>query len=384
MYPTIDPQPIAAFLDPHHLDWLNIRTNNLATLRDRFATPQNDDEARIQSPHIVLQLGHDNWMEAIDPLDLRACCLARELLSTWSPLADALYALQCLGSMPIALSGSEAQKQEVLRASQSGAEILGFAMTEPEAGSDVGSMKTVATKQDGHYVIHGRKTLISNAGIANRYVVFASTDTKQGSRGLSCFVLKANTPGLVFEKAQTLGHPHPIGELKFDDCRVGPEAIIGEEGNGFRIGMTSLDRLRPTVGAAACGMATRAIFEAKQYAKSRRQFGKSLAEFQIIQSKFADMAIRLHAARLLVYRAAWEQDSGATTVSVSASMAKAFATEVAQTIIDQAIQIIGGKACLAEHPLQHLYQAVRPLRIYEGTTEIQHLLIAKHLLAKEE
>src|SRR5204863_5753504 len=229
-------------------------------------------------------------------------------------------------------------------------------------------------------VLDDAKTFISSAGIADVYTVFASTDPAAGGRGISCFVVPADTKGLRFVAPQVLSVPHPLGEIAFEECRVPAVNRLGEEGRGFALGLKTLDRLRATVGAAACGMAARALAEAVAHAAARRQFGKPLAEFQLAQEKLARMATDLAAARLLVYRAAWEADRGAERVTLEAAMAKAFATEAAQRIVDEAVQVLGGAGVLASHPVDRLYRAVRALRIYEGTTEIQHLIVAGQLL----
>ena len=231
-----------------------------------------------------------------------------------------------------------------------------------------------------HYVLDGGKAFITNAGVADYYVVFASTDARAGTRGLTCFLVEAAAPGVRFVGPQVLSEPHPLGEIAFDGCRVRLASRLGAEGEGFKIGMRTLDRLRPTVAAAACGMAARALEEALAHARERRQFGKTLAEFQIIQGKLATMATELAAARLLVYRAAWEADNGAERVTLEAAMAKSFATEAAQRIVDDAVQIHGGAGVLAASPVDLLYRSVRALRIYEGATEVQHLVIARDLL----
>ncbi|MBI4420205.1 MAG: acyl-CoA dehydrogenase, partial [Gemmatimonadetes bacterium] len=220
----------------------------------------------------------------------------------------------------------------------------------------------------------------SNAGLADFYTVFASSDRTKGNKGISCFVVAADTPGLRFVKPLVLSAPHPLGEIAFAAARVPATCRLGAEGAGYKLGLATLDRLRATVGAAACGMAARALREALAHATTRRQFGKPLAEFQLIQEKLARMATALTAARLLVYRAAWAKDRGAERVTVEAAMAKAFATEAAQQIVDDAVQILGGRGVLAEHPVDRLYRSVRALRIYEGTTEIQQLIIAGHLV----
>jgi acyl-CoA dehydrogenase len=258
--------------------------------------------------------------------------------------------------------------------------MAAFAMTEPEAGSDVSSLATRARREGDAYVLDGRKSFISNAGIADLYAVFAATDPAAGNRGISCFLVPADTPDLRFAGAQVLSAPHPLGEIEFTGCRVARENRLGEEGEGFKLGMRTLDRLRPTVAAAACGMASRALAEALAHARRRRQFGKALAEHQLIQEKLAVAATDLTAARLLTYRAAWELDHGAPRGTVESAMAKAFATETAQRVIDAAIQILGGRGVLAESPVERLYRSVRALRIYEGTTEIQWLVIARGLV----
>jgi alkylation response protein AidB-like acyl-CoA dehydrogenase len=243
-------------------------------------------------------------------------------------------------------------------------------------------MSTSAARDGDAYVLNGEKWFISNAGIADWYVVFAVTDPARGSRGLSAFVVPADTPGLTFAGAQVMSAPHPLGRLVFDGCRVAADHRLGEAGQGFKIGMATLDLLRPTVGAAACGMAARALEEALQHAMTRRQFDRPLSDFQLIQHKLGRMALELTASRLLVYRAAWEKDGGAGRITTEAAMAKAYATEAAQRIIDDAVQILGGRGVLAEHPVELLYRSVRALRIYEGTTEIQHLIIAGRLIAE--
>jgi acyl-CoA dehydrogenase len=261
-----------------------------------------------------------------------------------------------------------------------GRAMAAFAMTEPEAGSDVASMRTTARRDGDTYRLNGVKTLISNAGIAEFYTVFASTDPDAKGKGISCFVVPADSPGLTFVKAQVLSAPHPLGEIAFQDCRVPAVNRLGEEGRGMALGLKTLDRMRATVGAAACGMAARALAEALDRARTRKQFGKPLAEFQLVQEKLARMATELTAARLLVYRAAWAADRGTERVTLESAMAKAYATEAAQRIVDDAVQILGGSGLLASHPVDRLYRSVRALRIYEGTTEIQNLVIAGQLL----
>ena len=291
-----------------------------------------------------------------------------------------MFALQGLATVPLHFAENEAMRSRWLDDAMSGRAMGAFAMTESEAGSDAAAIATSARREGNAYVLDGTKTFISNAGIADFYTVFATTDPSLGAKGISCFVVPADTPGLTFTRAQVLAAPHPLGEIAFEGCRVPEANRLGPEGRGLALGLKTLDRLRATVGAAACGMAARALDEALRHARTRRQFGKPLAEFQLVQEKLARMATDLTAARLLVYRAAYEADQGAERVTLEAAMAKAFATEAAQRIIDDAVQILGGSGVLASSPVDRLYRAVRALRIYEGTTEIQHLVIAGQLV----
>ncbi|MFQ5678055.1 MAG: acyl-CoA dehydrogenase family protein [Gemmatimonadota bacterium] len=378
MVPSI--RPVRAFLEPRHVE-LAERIGELVSqeLAGR-PEPADDAEARRQAREILSRLGAGGWYAPIAEQDFRACCLIREALAAASPLADAVFALQTLGGTPLLLAGNEALRDRWLPGLLEGTLMAAFAMTEPEAGSDVASLRMTARRDGNEYVLSGRKTLISNAGIADFYVTFATTDPDDGRRGITCFVVPADAPGLRFVKAQVLSAPHPLGEIELDGCRVAASDRLGAEGEGFGIGILTLERLRPTVGAAACGMAARALREAVRHASRREQFGRPLARFQIVQEKLARMATELAAARLLVYRAAWETDAGADRTATEASMAKAFATEAAQRIVDDAVQILGGRGVLKENPLDRLYRSVRALRIYEGTTEIQRLIIAKGLI----
>jgi acyl-CoA dehydrogenase len=378
--PVPQARPIAAYLTPRHealaTDVAFIATTELALPPE----PPSDEAARLEARRLLARLGALGWLQAIGNQDWRACCLIREGLGAASPLADAVFALQALGTIPILLEGSETLKERWARGALEGRAMAAFAMTESEAGSDVAAMATTARRDGSAYVLEGTKTFISNAGIADFYTVFASTDRAAGAKGISCFVVPADTPGFQFVRAQVLSAPHPLGEIAFDGCRVPAENRLGEEGRGFALGLRTLDRLRATVGAAACGMASRALHEAVSHARVRRQFGKTLAEFQLIQEKLARMVTELTAARLLVYRAAAEADRGTERVTMEAAMGKVYATEAAQRIIDDAVQILGGTGVLASHPVDRLYRSVRALRIYEGTTEIQHLVIAGSLL----
>jgi acyl-CoA dehydrogenase len=378
--PIPDTGAVRAFLDPHHFE-LGARVTafaaqDIASLPD----PADDAAARRAARDLLGRLGRGGWYAPIAEQHLRSCCLVREALAAASPLADAVFALQALGTLPIVLAGSDEQKRRWVPAVLAGQAMAAFAMTESEAGSDVAAIATTARRDGDGYVLDGTKTLISNAGIADFYVVFASTDARAGNKGLSAFLVPAGTPGLRFVRPLVLAAPHPLGEIAFSECRVPAASRLGAEGEGFKLGLMTLDRLRPTVGAAACGMGARALNEALSHAALRQQFGRPLAEQQLIQEKLARMATDLAAARLLVYRAAWEKDHGADRITLEAAMAKAFATEAAQRAVDDAVQILGGRGVLADHPVDRLYRSVRSLRIYEGTTEIQHLVIAGQLL----
>lgn len=375
-----DVRTVRAFLDESHLALADELAAFCASAFGNRAPPCDDASARDEAREALEVIGGAGFFQPIATQDLRGCALSREALAAVSPLADAVFALQALGTTPIVIAGSAAQRERWLAGLLAGRTMAAFAMTEPEAGSDVGAMTTTATRDRDVYVLSGAKTLISNAGIADVYAVFASTDPSQGRKGISCFLVPADTPGFRFVGPQVLSAPHPLGEIAFEECRIPEEARLGNEGDGFGLGMETLDRLRATVAAAACGMAAHALDEASRHAMRREQFGKPLAEFQLIQDKLARMAIDLDAARLLTYRAAWEKDGGAERVTLESAMAKAFATEAAQRIIDAAVQIFGGRGVLADHPIDHLYRAIRALRIYEGTTEIQHLVIANQML----
>ncbi|HYM81255.1 MAG TPA: acyl-CoA dehydrogenase family protein [Candidatus Limnocylindria bacterium] len=375
-----DPGPVRAFLEDRHVDFAaRIGAFAARSLAPR-PEPENDDAARREARALLAELGAGDWLAPIRDRDWRACCLAREALAAASPLADAVFALQALGTVPLLIGDNAAMRERWVGEAVAGRAMTAFAMTESEAGTDVAALSTTARRDGEHYVLNGAKTYISNAGIADVYTVFASTDPKAGGKGISCFVVQADTKGLRFVRPQVLSAPHPLGEIAFEDCRVPVGNRIGDEGRGFGLGMRVLDRLRATVGAAACGMAARALAEALSHALARRQFGKPIAEFQLVQEKLARMATELTAARLLVYRAAWSADHGAERVTLEAAMAKSFATEAAQRIVDDAIQILGGAGVMASHPVDRLYRSVRALRIYEGTTEIQHLVIAGQLL----
>ena len=317
--------------------------------------------------------------ESLTYIDVRSLVLIREALGHVSPLADALFAVQGLGTYPIVLAGNEDQKARYLPGLLAGERIAAFALTEPEAGSDVAALQTVAERDGSTWVLSGEKTLISNAPVAHHYVVFANADPAAGRKGISAFVVDAEAPGLSAE-AIGLSIPHPIGKLRFNGCRVPETALLGEVGRGFRIAMETLDAFRISVGAAANGMAAMALSLAAAHGKQRRQFGGPLADQQIVKAYLADMATDLDAARLLVARAAHLRDTTLGRVSGAAAMGKMFATEAAQRIIDLAVQLHGGVGVVDGSFVELLYRAIRPLRIYEGATEIQKLIIAKDVL----
>jgi acyl-CoA dehydrogenase len=339
----------------------------------------------------VRQLGAAGFLEYAVPqqfggvdvkVEARNLCILREALARDDALADTMFALQALGSYPITLAGSDEQKTNYLARVASGAMIAAFAITEPEAGSDVASVQTTAVRRGEQFVLNGTKRFISNAGIASYYVVFAATEPAKKAKGVSAFIVDANTAGLTVSEKTKLLSPHPIGVLEFTDCAVATAALLGATGDGLKIALTTLDLLRCTVGAAALGFAQRALEEALRYSQARRQFGRAIGEFQGTQFKLAEMATELEAARLLVYQAAWAHDVGATDAKVKSSMAKFYATEAAQRIVDQALQIHGGSGLIAGSIMERLYRDVRALRIYEGTSEIQKLVIARELLKK--
>ncbi len=311
-------------------------------------------------------------------IDVRALVVVRDVLGFASPLADAIFAVQGLGCYPIVLAGSAEQRARWLPDAVAGRRIAAFGLTEPEAGSDVASLRTRARKDGGGWILDGHKTLISNVPIADHYVVFARAEGEE-KKSISAFVVERGTPGLELAP-QPMSIEHPIGELHLRGCRVAAEAQLGAVGEGMKIALGTLEAFRVSVGAAANGMAAAALDDAIAHVKAREQFGKPLAEQQLVQAYLADMATELDAARLLVARAAWVKDGSAGRAPREVAMAKMFATEAAQRIIDRALQLHGGRGVLAGTRVEALYRDIRPLRIYEGTTEIQKLIIARTLL----
>lgn len=316
---------------------------------------------------------------ALPKVDVLTVCVLREELAAQNAAADSLFAVQGLGSHPVLLAGGDAQKAELLGKVARGEALFAFALTEPEAGSDVAAIATKAMKDGDGYVLSGKKRFISNAGVATHYTVFARTG--EGPKGLSAFVVPASTPGFrVARKMELLGE-HPIGELELEGCRVPASARLGAEGAGMKLALGTLDVFRSTVGAAAVGMARRALEEAVRYVKSRKQFGAPLAELSAVQALLADCAVEFEASRLLVHMAAATKDSGQERVTYEAAVSKLFATEAAQRIIDRCVQVHGGNGVVKGFAVERLYRDVRALRIYEGASEVQRLVIARHLLA---
>lgn len=366
---------------------------------DREIAPLGDDEPEGNDAlddlarELVRRLADGGWLRYSVPapwggihetLDVRALCIMRETLAQYSGMADFSFVMQGLGTGPISLFGSEEIRSKYLPDVAGGKRIAAFALSEPESGSDVAAMTTNARPDGGDYVLNGEKTLISNGGLAHQYVVFCRTEDAPGAKGLSALVVDADTPGLACTERFDVIAPHPLGRIRFEDCRVPAANLLGNPGDGFKIAMSSLDVFRSTVGAAALGFARRAHDEAMAQARSRLSFGKPLADYQLIQEKISDMALKIDAAALLVYRSAWTKDTQGARVTREAAMAKLYATESAQEIIDQAVQIWGGMGVVVGSTVERLYREIRALRIYEGTSEIQKLIIAGQALAAAE
>jgi acyl-CoA dehydrogenase len=339
---------------------------------------------------LVRELGDAGWLKAIvpaaygglsDKIDVRTLCLARETLAWHDSLADFAFAMQGLGTGSISLFGSDALKAKYLPPARDGRHIAAFALSEPEAGSDVSALATTATANGpGHVRLDGIKTWISNGGIADHYVVFARTGEAPGAGGLSAFVVDADTPGLSVAGRIEVIAPHPLATLRFHDCRVPLANRLGSPGDGFKVAMGTLDIFRSTVAAAALGLARRALHEAIEQAATRKLFGGPLADLQMTQASLADSAAEVDAAALLVYRAAWTKDQGAARITRESSIAKMFATEMAQRVIDRAVQIFGGNGVRVGVKVEALYREIRALRIYEGATEVQKVIVARELM----
>jgi acyl-CoA dehydrogenase len=336
--------------------------------------------------------GGGAWGHGGAGIDVRALSVAREAIAYVSPLADSIFAVQGLGSHPILLAGEGARRASILSEVVGGQRVCAFALTEPEAGSDVASMRTTARREGDTWILDGEKVFISNVGIAHHYVVFANADPEKGKKGISAFLVDAKAEGLTTEPI-AMSVDHPLGRIGMKGCKVPASSLIGEVGHGLRLALGTLDVFRTSVGAAAVGMARRALDESIARTTARVQFGKPIAEFQLTQAALADMATELDAARLLVFRAAWEKDqpdggdadanlARRRTDGTSVAMAKMYATEAAQRIIDRAVQLFGGLGVTDRCVVDRLYREIRPLRIYEGTTEIQKLIIGSALVAK--
>lgn len=375
------------FFEPHHArfahalrDWAGA---SIAPLVDH-----GDVDASCR--RLVAALGEGGWLRAAVPeaygglfpsFDVRTLCLARETLAYHDGLADFAFAMQGLGTGPITLFGDEALKSRYLPGVAEGTRIAAFALSEPEAGSDVAAMATTATPDgNAHVRLDGVKTWISNGGIADHYVVFARTGEAPGARGLSAFVVDAETPGLTIEERIEVIAPHPLATLRFEGCRVPVANRVGGPGEGFRVAMATLDVFRSTVGAAALGFARRALDEALGRAATRQMFGAPLGDLQFTQGALAEMALDVDASALLVYRAAWTKDGGAPRVTREAAMAKLYATDRAQSVVDKAVQLFGGMGVQRGTKVEELYRDVRALRIYEGASEVQKIVIARELM----
>jgi acyl-CoA dehydrogenase len=371
------------FTPEHHSLAADLQTFLKDEIEPR-AAKEEDPDTRLRE--YVATLGKAGVLEyaVATPgakLDARAICLIREALSYSSALADLAFVMQGLGTYAISQAAPEHVRDFWVSRAAQGKAIAAFALTEPDAGSDVAAIKTTARRDGDAYVIDGRKRFISNAGVADFYTVFARTGTQDDGRAaLSAFVVGARLPGFSVVERIPMIAAHPIGEIEFKRCRVPAEDMVGAEGDGFLLAMRTLDMFRASVGAAACGMARRALDEAVSYATTRKQFGRLLGEHQLIQEKLADMVTELDAARLLVYRAAYLKDTAAARVTRETSEAKLYATESACRIIDSAVQIHGGAGLVRGSVVERLYRDVRALRIYEGTSEIQKLIIASQLL----
>ncbi|SDY46861.1 acyl-CoA dehydrogenase family protein [Citreimonas salinaria] len=378
--------------DRSYLDWpfLEPRHRDHAQALDAWAQglgPIDHHDTDAACRDLVARLGADGWLlpTAIDPadpqpLDVRTLCLSRETLARHDGLADFAFAMQGLGTGAISLFGTEAQRAEWLPLTRTGKAISAFALTEPQSGSDVAN-STMTARDDGDaWVLDGEKTWISNGGIADVYTLFARTGEGPGAKGLSAFVVPADTPGLhIAERLDTIA-PHPLATLRLIGARLPKDALIGQPGQGFKIAMSVLDVFRTTVAAAALGFARRALDEALARVTERQVQGRPLADLQLVQGHVADMALRVDAAALLVYRAAWAKDSGAPRVSREAAMAKLYATDEAQKVVDAAVQLHGGDGVRSGHIVERLYREIRALRIYEGASDVQKVIIARQTL----
>ncbi|MDN6322652.1 MAG: acyl-CoA dehydrogenase family protein [Halomonas sp.] len=346
--------------------------------------PRDHNDVDATCTQLVRDLGKAGFLQgtAGEHIDVRSLCLIRETLARHDGLADFAFAMQGLGTGAISLYGSDEQKQW-LDKTRRGEAISAFALSEPRSGSDVAQLDTTAERDGDSYRLNGEKTWISNGGIADIYTVFARTGEGPGAKGLSAFLVPADTPGLEIRERLESVAPHPLARLGFNDMVLPVSALIGQPGQGFRIAMSVLDVFRSTVGAAALGFARRALDESLSRSRSRELFGATLSDLQMVQGHLADMALNVDAAALLVYRAAWTKDQGAERVTREAAMAKLFATDQAQQVIDQAVQLHGGDGVRKGHIIESLYREIRALRIYEGASDVQKVVIARSMLAEE-
>ncbi|HVF39552.1 MAG TPA: acyl-CoA dehydrogenase family protein [Gemmatimonadaceae bacterium] len=355
--------------------------------RDGTGAKSTDESVDNTCRNLVKKLGEAGWLRygipashggVTEQLDVRSLCIARETLARISGLADFSFAMQALGSGPISLYGTDQLKKRYLPRVASGDAIAAFAISEFDAGSDVNAMRTTARPDGDTYVIDGEKTWISNGGIADNYVVFCRLGDAE--RDYIALVVESGDEGFaVSHRIETIA-PHPLGTLRFDNCRVSADRVVGDPGKGLNVALGTLDVFRSTVGAAAVGFARRALDETLKHVSGRKMFGGMLQDLQLTQARIAQMATAIDASALLVYRAAWTRDNGAPRVTREAAMAKMYATESAQRVIDDAVQLLGGRGVVAGHPVEKLYREIRALRIYEGTSEIQQLVIAGQVL----
>jgi len=393
------PHPHGALAPTAHLElpFFDDAHRALANGLVAWTREQNVDESddRAACKEWVQRLGAAGWLRycvpeahggALPELDSRALVILRETLAYHSPLADFAFAMQGLGSGAITLAGTPAQQARYLSAVATGEKIAAFALSEPEAGSDVAAMATQAVQTGSGWALNGCKTWISNGDLADFYVVFAKTDPGAGARGISAFIVDAGTPGLDSSAHIQVMAPHPLATLTFTDCQIGADALVGTVSGGFKLAMRTLDIFRASVAAAALGMARRAFAEAVTHAKTRKMFGQTLGDFQLTQAKLGEMSALIDAAALLAYRAAWQRDCSATqgagtpAYTAAAASAKLTATENAQRVIDMALQMFGGRGVQVGQTIEHLYRDIRSLRIYEGASEVQLLILGKNAL----
>jgi acyl-CoA dehydrogenase len=384
-------------LSTYELPFFDEEHRTLARELSAWAAQQNINETddRAACKEWVKQLGSAGWLRWAVPssagglrdvIDSRALVVIREVLAFHSPLADFAFAMQGLGSGALSLDGSAGQQQQFLAKVARGEAIAAFALSEPQAGSDVAAIATTATQTADGWVLNGTKTWISNGGIADFYCVFArdaASGITRGSQGLNCYVVPANSIGLDSSESIEVIAPHPLATLKFNQCRIGPDALIGTVGGGFKLAMRTLDIFRASVAGAALGFARRALAEGKHYAQHRSMFGQHLADFQLTQAKLGTMAADIEAGALLTYRAAWLRDVKQVRTTAEAAMAKLTATENAQRVIDAALQMHGGEGVRVGRKVESLYRDIRALRIYEGASEVQQLIIGKSVLADQ-